>query len=101
MGDIKDAYDLLEKLILSIKDRKILASLAPIQNKISQAERELLTLERENFHLERKHAEEKDDLKLSHTNEVSKLKSQISELEAEIEKLENKPTPRIRTLSRG
>jgi len=93
MGDIKDAYDLMEKLILSIKDRKILARLAPIQDKIHKSASENLALERENFRLERQHAEEMDNLKLSHSNEVSDLRRQISTLEAALEKLKTKPSP--------
>jgi predicted nucleic acid-binding Zn-ribbon protein len=68
MGAIKDAVDLIEKLDTSIKNRKILDLLFPIKNKISQA-------------------------KLSHSEEVSSLNTQISELKSKIDHLEAKVPP--------
>ena len=90
MGALTDVIDLIEKLDKSIKDRKILDLLFPIKDKIHQAERENLAIEKEHFQLEKQHAKEMSDLNLSHSKEVSDLKEQISALESEINKNKKK-----------
>ena len=98
MGDIKDAYDLMEKLISSVKDRKTLELLAPIKDKIDKASSENLALQSNNLDLRREHEKEMTNLKLSHsqtvtdlkdahTKESSDFKGCISVLEAQLEKI--------------
>ena len=70
MSLITELVALASQLDASITDRKIRDLFLPLKEKI-------LEVEREQFHLERKHAEEMDALTASKSEEVFALKSQI------------------------
>lgn len=84
MSAIKDLYDLSKELKESISDTKTLSMVMPMLDKIHDVERENLQMEREKIDLETKHQEEKKQLSLAHSIEVSSLQNKISELESKV-----------------
>jgi len=86
MGAIKDAYDLVEKLYNSTKDKQTLELLFPIKEKLISADKELVEIQRGNndsvFQLQ------SEITKLQTEN--SKLQQRITELELENTSLKNK-----------
>ena len=85
MSTIKDLYDLGKELKESISDRKTLDLIMPILDKIHEADRENLQMEKSQLELERKHYEEADKLKTIHAQEITELKSKISQLGSQLE----------------
>jgi chromosome segregation ATPase len=85
MSAIKDLYDLGKELKESISDRKTLALVMPIIDKVHEAERENFQMEKSQFELERKHHEEVEKLKTDHAQIISELHSKISQLESQLE----------------
>ena len=84
MTIIKDAYDLVEKLYQSTKNKQILELLLPIKEKILEAEKENLRLQEKILTIQREH----DDT-------VSELKSHNSELESKIINLKKKKIAQV------
>lgn len=95
MGAIKDLYDLGRDLEDKVSDRKTMELIMPILDKIKEAERENLDLERSQLDLDRSHHNEMVELKSIHSKEMAKLTSKIVDLESEINHLKSQKSGSI------
>ena len=95
MGTIKDLYDLSKELESNVSGRNTMELIIPILDKIKEAERENLEMERSQLELDRSHHNEMIELKSIHSKEVGDLRSIISNLESELHNIKSQKSNSI------